>query len=375
MKIKLTLLMILTSFTLFGQNDSIRNLLNTPRKIVDCEVVSLNAIDLLYNYLQNKTLDSMDIVTKEWISMCGLSECTQRIIILKTIMEGKNSNEAIKVYFENGFQYSFINRLYDSRRVNYGYYYSNYKAYYGYVSLRHPIDSLIADRSAEMLNKATLSLDEKMMCILFCGDIDLFELEYKKNDGSYIHNFYEDKKSEYKKQSTGFTFTTGIHSPIGKEKVFGPNPFLGFYVSSPLNRKFIVDIGISFRVNNNSEPFKYNISGDTMTTKSELTFLFGGTIGYKIFENKHIMMVPKFGIGGEGVGTELSKINTKTQEKESVGISALHLSLGMTAYIPVISRQYLGIGLTYHFCPYNLDKNLITKFDQHAVSFDVSFRL
>ena len=199
MKIRFTILFVLIAISIYGQDDILTKQLTVKRDILDCETITLNAIDILSGKLKTNNLDTFNLIVNSWIKSCGKSECSQRLIILQAIINNEKSIDLIREYFENNFHYVFSNRIKDSKRSNYGYLYADNKSYFGFVPLRHTIDSITMNKSKELIESRNLSADEKLMCILFTGDIERYEKEIKKSEykNSYIKNYVKDENLKY----------------------------------------------------------------------------------------------------------------------------------------------------------------------------------
>jgi hypothetical protein len=148
----------------------------------------------------------------------------------------------------------------------------------------------------------------------------------------------------------------------------------GLTFSSPLSNKLIVELGIKFRININDGSFNYYALGDTNHVNSDVSIFFGGLIGYKIYECKKFILIPKFGVGLESVSTGISEKMNNSQDKTYHDIETIHFSFGLSAMTPVFRKSYIGIGINYHYCPYQFDTNLYTKFDNNLISTEIFWR-
>ncbi|PKP48184.1 MAG: hypothetical protein CVT94_09170 [Bacteroidetes bacterium HGW-Bacteroidetes-11] len=370
MQVRLAIILVFFWFGSFGQIKDFSN------EIPDCARMTTLTINKLSNDFKENQLDSFEIIANDWIKICGISEFTQRLIVLKNIIDKAPSLASIQTYFENDFQYVLRNRIVDSKRINYGYLYSDNKAYYGYVPLRHKIDSLVMEEAMNLLRTDSLKPDEKLMCILFSGDIEGFDTEIKKSEynDSYIKQFLNDKYRDYSNHWMGIAVYTGFFKPISSKDVFSYSPVIGFTFSSPLRNKLVVELGFKMRININDDHFNYYAMGDTNYVNSETTLFLGALVGYKIYESKKLILMPKFGIGLESVSTGLSEDKKNSEEKKYHDIETINLSLGLSAMTPVFRKSYIGIGINYHFCPYQADKKLLTKFDNNLISTELFWR-
>ncbi len=369
-------LLIVLSFASYGQEDNITKQLSAKRDVLDCETISLNAADILSESLSANNNDTFNLIINAWIKACGISECTQRLIIIKSIINNENPIDSIKSYFENNLHYVLKNRIYDSKKPNYGYIYSDYKSYFCFVPLRHKIDSIVISKSKELLKSKNLSADEKLICLLFSFDIEQFDNEILKHNYKecYIRNYMRDEKFKYHNRWIAYTLYSGIYTPIGTERIFNYSPIIGITFSTPLQNKIIVELGFKFRRNINDKDFKFFALGDTNNINSEIGYFFGGLVGYKIYENNNLIIIPKFGIGIESIGTGLSKKGKTNEENEYFDVKTLHISFGLSAIKPIFNRNYIGFGINYHYSPYHLVKELHTKFNNNALSGEIFFR-
>jgi hypothetical protein len=369
MRILLSALLLISWIHGFGQASQ-------PNEVKDCEIVTSQTIDRLSEDLKRQQLDSFDLIVNEWVRLCGITECTQRLIILKSIKDHQPIEAAIQLYLENNFHRELKYRIENAKRINFGYIYAHSKAYFDFVPLRHQIDSIIAEESSMLLKTNTLNPDEKLFCLMFTGDILAFDKEIKKSeyDKSFTKQLLLKNHREKSNQFIAYTLYTGMYRPLRPNSIFSNSPMIGLTFGSPLKHKLLVELGIKFRININDASFNYYALGDTNFVNSDLSVFFGGTIGYKLYESEKLILIPKIGIGLESVDTGLSEPVTNSQQGTELDIETLHLSLGLSALTPVSKRSYLGIGMNYHYCPYQWDKNLLTQFDNNLLSAEVFWR-
>lgn len=370
MRIIVTILFLTIWINSFGQSQ------NSTSEIPDCELLTFQTINkLTYDFKHNQR-DSFNLIINDWIKQCGISECTQRLIILKNIRDKKPSAASILTYYENNFYSVLRNRIHDSKRINYGYIYSDRKAYYGYVPLRHEIDSIVMEASLELIKTDTLNPDEKLICILFSGDIESFDQELKKHeyDESFIKTYLRKNFRDNNNRWLAFNLYSGFYRPISSTDIFSYSPMFGLTFSSPLRYKLIVEAGMKIRININDDSFNYYALGDTNHVNSDVSIFFGGLVGYKFYESKKLILISKFGLGLESVSTGISETKKNSQDKTYHDIETFHFSLGLSALTPVFQKNYIGIGINYHFCPYQIDKNLLTEFDNNLISTEIFWR-
>lgn len=370
MRKKLTLTLFLFWNGSFGQTKE------PLPSISDCEILTSIALNRLEHAYLNNTLDATESILNEWIRPCGITEFTQRFVILKNIMNNKPALTDIHTYFDNGLQYVFSNRIEDSKRIDFGYIYTNSKAYYGYVPLRHPMDSISIALSLQALKTKVLTADEKLICILFSGELDTFREEMKKNEyrKSYIKETELKKFRDYANNGLAYVLYAGYFTSIRTDNIFSYSPMVGLIFSSPLRNKVVVELGVKFRFNVKDGYFDYTALGTTNQVNSDVSIFLGTLVGYKIYERDNLIVIPKFGVGLESVDTGLSKKKKNTNETTYYNLETIHLSLGLSAMTPILKKSYMGIGVNYHYCPYQLDNNLRTKFNNNLVSTEMFWR-
>ncbi|MEN8929453.1 MAG: hypothetical protein ABF242_03150 [Flavobacteriales bacterium] len=342
----------------------------------DCEILSLSAANNLADKIRSKRLDSADEVINEWTNICSVSECTQRIIILNNILQKRETITEIREYFDNKFHIVLKYRINDAKKLNHGYIYNDSKSYFGFIPLRHKIDSVVQEEARKLLLKADLTLDERLICTLFMGETDKFEKDIRRNKykDSYIKQDLVKKIRTRTNSWIATTFYTGIHSPISSPSVFGASPMFGFSFSSPLRNKFMAEVAMKFRINTNDQSFDYYANEDTNSVNSEATFFVGALFSYKIYESEKLMLFPKVGIGLEAVQTKIPDEQENSDNNSYHSIETLHLSIGFSAMTPVFNRNYLGLGINYHYSPYNSDDNLLTEINPSQISAELFFR-
>lgn len=370
MKGKLIIILLLIFNNTFGQNNTILD------ESSDCITITLNAVNKINELFKSNQLDSFAVIKNNWVKTCGVSECTQRLIILNNIMSNVPSEESIKVYIENDFQYRYSNRFYASSSIDFGYIYSNDKQFYSNVPLRHSIDSTTKFLSKKLLNSNNITLDERLICILFSDGPSEFEkaLKNKKFNHSFVKQFLLRKIRNTANSEGTITISTGICRPINPNDVFGYNQTLGLSVNSPFKNKLNIELGMKYRLNINDKSFKYFALEDTINVNSAYSLILGVLIGYKVYETKKLSLIPKFGIAFESIEFGLPNY-VQNPDKKTFNISTFQLSIGLTAMKPIFRRNYIGLGISYHYSPYQLDKNLVTKIGNNLLSTELIFRL
>jgi len=370
MRIPLIIIILFLSFQSNGQNN------DSIKRIVDCELLTTNKLNQITEILSKEQFEISDVIIDELIKQCGVSEFIQRLIILRNIIEKKSTNASILKYFENDMHYVYRDRIQDSKKINFGYVYSNRKAYYGYIPLRHEIDSIIINKAVTLLETDSLNLDERLICIIFTGQFELFEKEIEKRQykQSCIKQYLKKDYREYRKNFPYFTIYTGIFRPLNSNDIFTYSPMFGFTICNPMIDKYTIEFGFKFRRNIHDDSFDYFALEKNNQVNSKYSLFFGGLVGYKVIESEKLILTPKFGLGFETVDTGISEKKRNSAEETSYNLETANFTVGISAMTPVFRRSYLGIGINYHFCPYNLDKNLLTKIESNLMSIEIFWR-
>lgn len=366
--------------TLFGsvyaQNDTVNRSIPLESDSSICKKTSIKIADELAIKFTNLEFNEVDKLIQTWVNNCDRNEINQRSLIIQTIIKGINADDIIRDYIDSDFHYVFKYRMENSAYSDYEYIFEDYWTYYNYIPLRHDLDSALMFRSKELSQSKSLSEDEQLILILFSGDVKKFEKESKKGkyQAGYIPGFIALDKRQLADSELGIQLYAGMYTPLSENRVFGMNPSFGFSLTSPYNWKFCWEFAMKIRAHVNDKNFDFIALGDTNNVNSDLGFLVGLSLGYKVYESKQFSLIPKIGIGLEYIDTGLEGYSDQSNEPEYYNIETLHTSFGIAIMKPIFRRNYIGLEINYHYCPYNWEKNLVTKFDNSAYSAEIIFR-
>ena len=381
---KCILVLILTLFSLvsYGQQEELVKILYSG-KVPDCEQMTLEIMNKISSSILLNNKEKTDSLVSLLNFLCGKPESIQRVIIFNAILNNKLEKKDIELYLTKDYVTVLENRKRDSKSGFYAGYYSDNKEYYGYLPLRHPVDSVITVKSKEFLNEDKVSGDAKLFCILFANDRHSFNKAvsnraFKNSATRKVRNEIIYQRGH---NQPSINLYSGIYSMIGnKNSIFRKNPYIGFSFSTPLKNRFIFDIGMSVRFNVNDDDFLFYAMGDTNLVNSKTTQLFDINFGYKLLDKKGFIIIPRIGAGFESTGTGLSEtvvIESEDGDYEGIKYYSLHIlniSSGITILRHVFVRNYLGLSVNYHYCPYQWNKKLITKFNNNSLSCELMFR-
>jgi hypothetical protein len=162
-----------------------------------------------------------------------------------------------------------------------------------------------------------------------------------------------------------------------KNVIFRNNPYVGIALSSPLKNKFVFDFGLNVRFNGNDDDFIFKAMGYNNLVNSKTSLTIDFKAGYKILDKKRMIIITGIGTGFESTGTGLSE-EYETDDGEMLtkyhNLNIINFSANFTTYTPIFVKNYIGIAAGYHYCPYQWNKKLLTKFNNNSISCGLIFR-
>lgn len=397
MKTNFTILFILISLALCAQETDLKKELFAKREITDCKATALNAVDMAGEKLNNHSFDTLRAILDLWTDTCGVTECAQRLIVMNAILQNQPSLEAIETYYRNDFYLVLKNRIIDSKSPDYQLVYEDNQLYFGYVPLRHSIDSIVEYHARKLLKTKSLTLDEELICTLFSGNAEKFDQTLKeideekkaqvpvKADTILVENISDNQQISAKQQERDFsnwrfsdeiTFGVymGMYGPAGKgEQVIGYNPLIGLTAILPITNRLFGELGAKLRIHINDSDFDFHAMGEKQTVNSNIGLFLGGYLGYHLFQTKRFVFTPKIGAGYEMIDTGIWKETNDEGDRRYYNLQTVNFSIGFSAMTPVFAHSYIGIAANYHYTPYHLSKKLETEFMNNAVSFELFF--
>ncbi len=375
---KIVLLTFLLSYVfVYSQVDTIKT---SEQDSLQCIRVSNQVQDSLVFQFSHQKFDRFFPIINYWIDSCGYFESTLRSIIMEEIITGNPVDLAIQDYFEVGYYDIFQNRRTDAQEYNYYDFYMDNVVYYGFIPLNSKLDSVIQQRAYDWKDSTFLTADERLMCLLFSGDQYEFEqLALKKENkksiiGKQIRHQYRNERDQY----IALIFGTGWSFPTDKKNVLGVNQSLKIGLSSSLSNRWIFDLLLDFKINYNPKPFDFYALDVINEVKPATIFNIGGYINYRLFGircglNK-IYIIPKAGFGFDFISTGIFE-EVGQEEYNYYNPTTINITLGINTLIPLLKTSYLGIGINYHYIPFNLDKRVKTPLESHFISGEVFWRL
>ncbi len=279
MKTQILFLSLLLSISVMAQKSDLEKKLQLYNQPIDYEAYTLKAINKATLQLAENKLDSVTNTVNNWTFLCGRSEISQRILIITAILKGEDTSHYIQQYINDDFYYYLYQRLEDTKYTRRTALYYERKAYYNYVPLGHPIDSIIMEKAKKLLENPR-NLDEELLLILFSGNTNKFDdaLKKRKYERGIIKPHI--RKNNFNVTSA-VTLYTGIYTHQGKNNILGNSSTIGMTYTSNLYKKYMLGFHLKFRINNNDKDFNYYAFDSINTVNSNLSYSLGILAGYK----------------------------------------------------------------------------------------------
>ncbi|NQD69130.1 hypothetical protein HP439_00150 [Sphingobacterium shayense] len=362
----------------------------TTVPLQDCDQITQISLEKLVIMVDKNDFSNLESVLGTIESSCGQSEFTQRLRILRALIEKISAGALIADYLSKNYQESLVMRWDYSVEPEYRSIYKNNKSDFNHVPLNHPIDSLVKLKSAALLNSTAYNLtdQERKIALLFSDNIEAFYQSYH-TETPRSTTLNKPKEHKTYKERGGLIIYGGIEFPItGKDPLFKTNPTFSFMYSSKLSSQFLYELGVKFRVNSNDRAFDYVLYDEVQTVNSTVSLGFGGNLGYKIFDNDKFIIAPKIGLYYETTNTGLSEVTDSyyyddyyyddyDQGTSSIryhNVNTMRTTLGVSFMRHLAKKKYIGVEGAYHYIPYDWDKNLLTSIQPNYASLQMFLR-
>lgn len=346
----------------------------------DCEQVTKTALEQLVPIFQKNDFENLESVLNTIQSTCGENELTERLRILRTLIEKKPTDSIIGNYILKGHKNTLEVRWKSSADKNYAQIYTEHKTVFNFIPLRHTIDSLTKIKALALLNSPYYELNEleRPIVLLLADHVDeIYQVRHEKVPKSAYRN----------KSSNGISFYAGAELPLtSMYPLFKTSPTFGIFFSSRLSNPVLVELGMKIRFNNKeNNEFEYLLHNEVEVTSSEYSVNLGGTVGYKVFDNNKIIVSPKIGLFWDMTETGVGRLTTThytdeygdSYEEESVQmyhINTMRTTVALAAMHHLSGKTYIGLEAAYHYVPYHWDKHLLTRMQSNYGSLQLFFR-
>ena len=321
-----------------------------------CDSVCISPVSSMVRALRERDFARLD----QAISNSPKSEVTLRISILAKVLRRQDASSEIYSYYDNGYHERTRERIFNLQFDK--------------------SDTVTMEIARDNMYLTRLTKDERLLLILFSGDVDRFDKEWKSGEfkDSYASNYLLNETQKKVRHRGAVVLYSGVYYPIGDNDVFGPNPSFGVTLSSPLENRCMLEFGAKFRINKNDQPFQYYAMNKLNEVDSKASYFMGLIGSVKIYDRKNFIVHSKVGFGLESVETGLWERNTKTGQNEPEKIyhnlETVHMTTGLSAMKGMLNKRYVGVEVGFHACPYQANKNLKTPMDTMAASGELFFR-
>ena len=374
---------------------------NAQSQQPNCEEIAKISFDRLTPLFDNNDFAQVDNLLTTVTSVCGDSEITQRIRILRLIIDRKNAEATIDFYVNNMLDQKFTARLDEADKDNFNHIYESNKSAFNFVPLRHQIDLLSKRKAIALLGSSSYNLTpkEELITLLFADRVEDF---YGKLDHVYkaIANQPQidpakpqqqdlpeptNKVIHPNKSKVGIALSAGAYMPLGAvNPIFKNNAILGISVVSPLQNSLIWEGMLKVRINSNDRTFDYALDGEIYEINSPASYLIGGSVGYKVFDNDRYIIYPKIGLAYESSTTGLAETTYYEGQYDEDGnvssstkynnLNTMNLAPGITFLRAMGRKTFVGLNVNYHYSPYQWDNNLQTEIYNHYSSVELFVR-
>lgn len=369
----LTMLHLPAIATVFNDNFST---FNPQIDTLKCDSSSVRYADTLNRLIKDFDWKKSYIVIDQWKETCSDNEINSRAAILVALSNGVNQSQAIRDYFDNDFHFVFKYRMEYSESDLYEYLSWDYSTYFNYVPLRHQLDSTLMKIASGLKSRQNLTDNERLACQLFSGNERNFKHEVKKKKyaKTFVQMYYKDDSRYLAYQKLGIHLYSGLYSSFDEGQYLGNNLSLGLGLYTPLNTNWQGSFEMRFRILTNDNDFDFIAQNNPYTVNSKIGYNLSANVLYKYFENNHLIVLPKAGLGLESIQTGIDLYDAYNDETKSYDVTTLHANAGLMILTPVFLKNYVGVEISYHYCPYGWSKGLISKFNNHAFSIELNYR-
>ena len=359
---------------------------DTFAAVQDCEQITKVALEQLVDIFRKNDFERLEPVLNTIQSTCGENEFTQRLRILRALIEKKTTGDIIANYLSKDYQEILVMRWDYSVEEKHAEIYRENRSDFDFVPLRHTIDSLTKTKALALLNSPSYNLteQEEKIALLFSDHIDAF---YERHGNVASRQPSETRPTDERsdKYRHGVSVYAGAEFPLtGSDPAFKTSPTFGVFFSSRLSNPFLFEAGLKARINTSRRELEYLLYNEVEVIKSTASLGIGGTVGYKVFDNEKFILAPKAGLFWEMATTGLSEVSESYYddgysyyETESVRyfyVNTMRTTLALAAMRHLSGKTYIGLEAAYHYVPYNWDNNLLTSVQPNYGSLQLFFR-
>ncbi|MDO9511137.1 MAG: hypothetical protein Q7J34_05225 [Bacteroidales bacterium] len=379
-ELKKLVVLIVASFwgisQIFSQSDSL--LVNKLfRPITNCEIVSYNCQEDLVKRTIDQD-DSIKNILSIWKKYCGEAEPILRIEVLMSIHQS-NSFDSSHINYIDQYLSKYQQRVKWSCADQYSQYYETWKGYLDYIPLRGMFDQWTKEIALELISNQKLNSSEYLLCLLFSDSIDRFNNERNRKEHKDCYLSSRMSENQYSFWNDGLTMNvlSGVWIPLGKlSTTFSPSPHFGFSFGAPVTKSLRIDLGVSLNILINDKKFDLYIEDSIQSVNGTMCVTLGVWITKEFVLNKSLFLDISGGVGLGAIDTNRKKSQSNNTDSNDnyYGMNTIDVSMGIGIRKKVFDRNSIGIQITYHFAPYELDDILVKRLGNQFSSLALSYR-
>ena len=166
--------------------------------------------------------------------------------------------------------------------------------------------------------------------------------------------------------------SAGVWTPIDKlSEYYYPSPQFGGGFGLMVSRKMRFQLWIMPRILNQKNSLLLNVNDSVIEfKKNSVGGSLGGWLSYTFYQDKIVSTEILTGITWEDIPTNIMKANNK----DSVSISGLGLSIGINSWINTFPKLNFGLRAIYTYSTYNNSKYLASPIGGHSLTFSLVYR-
>jgi hypothetical protein len=364
------------STLLNAQTDSTLLARLTKPVVVDCENIAFNSQEVISAFSIEQA-DSIRLVLDFWKKNCENSEPIRRVELLLAISDGSFTDSAF-VDYNDQLARDYYWRFQDSQRLDYAVIYQNNKASYHFVPLRSALDAWSVRVAEQLLAKVPEKSAEYLYCLLLSNRFTDYERCVTSRDYSQTLANQEIEKKFVEAWKKGFFggFSAGMWVPVMKlSQTFSNSPELGLRFGMPLGKDFRLEAKALIRFFMQDKSFQFFAYDSVYTTGGDIGGFLGFNLSKECFVSSELAVNLHAGLGLGFVDTDIEKPEEEwtydqngTVSNRYYGVETFDLNLGAGFRKRIFKTNSIGMELSYHFAPYQIDEDLVSNFGDQYVS-------
>ena len=333
-----------------------------------CERETNTAANAIYYMMLEQNFENFDEVLADWKFFCAENEVMLRMQILIAIHQNENI-ENLAMQFIDGPLTDYNYRIQNAKSPNFQDYYLYNPAYYNFLPLRDPLDSLSQKFAKNLLGKQAPGSTEKLLCILFSEGFEAYEKALKRSefsDSKIVTKLNAQKREKLKDGM--FFLNAGVCQSLDAQNVIGLSYQIGAGGYQRLSDQWQMGIFVHYRLFEQKDDYNFIYQEDTLSVASFNSSSFGLGLRYKLYSNEELMFWPNLKVGAAQIYTDF---DDEDGGKET--LDAVHLMLGCDLLFPAFKNDLWALGLYYHYIPYSWNDRLLSQIEESYFSLELSY--